>query len=182
MQRTTLLMLILSLAAFGCAKKEEPAALSPAPAEPPAEVPFTSTEEVVAREDIQMAEEQNKTVTADFDMDGLEDLAVVDPRDGHQNEVNIYIQKPEEKQAQPAPSTAPAAPAGGAASLTSPEKGKIQYYKAGVIRQPKDGTVIGLMIRKRKDITDLLVLLQDQTLNNQMLHYLNDGQKFFLDE
>lgn len=180
MQRALLLMLMCCMTVSGCAKKKEAPAAPPAPAEPPAEVPFTSTNEVVVREDIQMADEQNKSVSADFDMDGLEDLAVIDPREGHQNEVNIYIQKPAEAPAAE-PQKPASAPAGGS-GLMSPEKGKIEYYKAGVIRQPKDGTVIGLMIRKRKDITDLLVLLQDQTLNNQMLHYLNDGQKFYLDE
>ncbi|HNR93732.1 MAG TPA: hypothetical protein PKK36_03885 [Kiritimatiellia bacterium] len=173
--QTRFMLMLLVVLAFGCAKKEPAAA--PLPEQPPAEVPFTATNEVVMREEIQIADER-KAVEADFDMDGLDDLAVIDPREGHQNEVNIFIQKPADE-----PSAAPAAAAAASgARLVSPEKGKMVYYRAGVIRQPADGTVIGLMIRKRKDITDLLVLLQDETLNNQMLHYFNDGKKFYLDE
>ena len=175
MQKIFMLVLVVALAA-GCAKKEPPVAAPPATEEPPAEVSFTATNEVVVREDIQIADER-KAVEADFDMDGLDDLAVIDPREGHQNEVNIFIQKPAEEP--PATGTPPEA---AGTQIASQEKGKIAYYHAGVIRQPQSGTVIGLMIRKRKDLTDLLVLLQDETLNNQMLHYFNDGQKFYLDE
>lgn len=174
MQKIFILVLVVALAA-GCAKKEPPAA-PPATEEPPAEVSFTATNEVVVREEIQIADER-KAVEADFDMDGLDDLAVIDPREGHQNEVNIFIQKPAEE-----PAAAETPPGASGVRIASPEKGKIAYYHAGVIRQPQSGTVIGLMIRKRKDLTDLLVLLQDETLNNQMLHYFNDGQKFYLDE
>lgn len=139
--------------AFGCAEKIEP----PKPeAEQPTAFAFTNTDETVVADRIDI--ENKKSVVADFNLDGLDDLAALSEMDNGVNEVAIYIQK----------QTSPSEPAGA----------KKTYYKAATIKRVTEGKIIGIASRRQKNLTDLIVLVSHANQNNEMIHYQNDGMQF----
>jgi len=122
---------------------------------------YTDTSEVVTATEAGFDEDKKTTtkniVRADFNFDGLMDVAIVDDSTGeHHDQVLIYIQK---------------------AIPVDPNADPI-YYKAGAIRQSLEGNIIGLMSRKQGRYTDLTVLIKRENGRNRMILYRNDGQKF----
>ncbi len=122
---------------------------------------YIETNEVATAEEAGFDEEQKTTskniVRADFNFDGLMDVAIVDNNGGSENDqVLIYIQK---------------------AIPLDPTADPI-YYRAGTIRQSLEGDIIGLMSRKQGRFTDLTVLIKRDNGHNRMILYRNDGKQF----
>ncbi|MDI6774302.1 MAG: hypothetical protein QME60_02750 [Verrucomicrobiota bacterium] len=146
-------------------EKSVPSRPAPPPAGEPAETTtettsfaFTNRAETVTADQIK-AEDKTSTVTADFNLDGLSDPAVVDlSEDDTGQQVAIYIQKQPDK-----PEAPPTVPA---------------YYKGGVIRQPTEGKIMGVLTRQREGYTDLILLVSRAADKPEMMHYRNDGLRF----
>lgn len=163
----------------GCFKPAEPEP-EPIPTELPAEIVFGPTSlpppVEIKEETLQTAK---KSVVADFNLDGLDDVAIVeeveeppptgeDPKTGKKPasiapikppEVTVYIKaKPKEN-------------VGAAAQ-------KNLYHKAGVIPSILGRTVKGIMSRKTQKYTDLVILFKEDDGSTEMVHYQNKGSKF----
>lgn len=157
------------LAAAGCSKTPPPPAPPPPPPAPAAPAPvaeaepdtsfgFTNTAEAVSADRIKGAD-RTSSVAADFNRDGLADLAVVEKTENDSGQqVSIYIQKP------PDP--------------TGEKPATTVYYKGGAIRQPPEGKIQGVMTRQRGGYTDLILLVSGAAGKPKMVHYRNDGQQF----
>ena len=134
---------------------------------------FTETNETVSVEEI---EQPKYRVEADFNQDGLLDIAVAI----EDSSVDIYIQKAitEEDAAQATP---PEAAATGVRKMASPKaakRPKTVYYRAGTIDRAMDGDVIGLLSRQGSEYTDLLILVKQDSGGSELIHLVNDGERF----
>jgi len=156
LRRTIVGTFTLLTFAAGCQPPAEPIT-----EEPTRRVAFSNVTQTVAEEDIAPAEQSDR-VEADFNLDGLMDVALMRLKDGAADEVEIYIRVP------PEPSAA------GAAPLVQGNR----YYKAGVIRREKGTKIVGVASRTRGEYTDLVVLISRSSAANEMIHYLNDGSGF----
>ena len=94
-------------------------------------------------------------VRADFNADGLEDVAIIDVSTGA-NQITVYIRK----------------------KVPGNDSDDPVYFEAGSIRRTLEGNIIGLMSRKNGPYTDLIVLLAHPNRPNEMIHYRNDGKQF----
>ena len=153
------LLLALCVALAGCGPPEPPkhevvVAAVAEPETPPGVFPFTSTNQTVSRREIHL-NAQTPSVTADFNHDGLADIAVASESPSGENTITLYVQKP-------------------AASVG----GEAEYYRAGTIPHATDGRIIGLMSRKREEYADLILLVTRSNRANEMLNYYNDGTGF----
>jgi hypothetical protein len=157
--------LTLCLLGFtGC--KKEPAE-EPVKPDGPKPVSFQNTNKVVAAKvaEPDVTDTTVVTATADFNNDGLKDLAVLHKAKGRKNEVDIYIRKK------------PDAPTEGTPSATA----KREYFHAGTIQQGGEGRVMGLMVESRQQFADLILLMEySDRVNREMVHYRNDGKRFIV--
>ena len=137
----------------GCGRKE--------PAEPlPTQFSFTATNVVIPVEELKI-DTNVEIVKADFNRDGVEDIALVESTGTREKNIVIYIRRK-----------------GGQKGLTT-QKLK-EYYKAGMIRRIINGPVVGLGTKKGQDYVDLVILYEDLDKNGsrEMIHYQNDGKTF----
>ena len=161
MKKTLLagLISISVIACVSCSKTEEP---EPEP-EPKEQTvfSFTDTNTIVKAQDIKPVSETS-TVKADFNLDGGEDIAVVDKDEEGKEVVSLYIQTPVRDTA---------------AAKALEDK---SYFRAGAIVPPEGATIRGVMSRRRENYTDLLILYAYDYKDNETIHYRNDGTKFTL--
>ena len=149
--------LVALFALAGCSESVPP----PQPAGLPKEISLKNTDEVVPAKDIS-SKDLAKSVQADFNLDGLKDVALVKQVDPTVNELTIYIKKPEE----------PASTSGG-------QQGSA-YYRTATLRDSLDGKLVGIASRQRDKFTDLIILMAHSNAATEMLHYENDGSRFQL--
>lgn len=145
-----------------CGKKSDEAAQNPPTAKKP--VSFANTNTILKASEAEPAitDTTAKSVTADFNNDGLKDLAVLNQTTGSKNEVEIYIQKKQEP-------------------TTPPVTAEKEYFHAGTIQHEGDGRVIGLMVESQKQLADLVLLMEyPDRVNREMIHYKNNGEQFLL--
>jgi hypothetical protein len=137
----------------GCGRKEPAVQL-------PTAFSFTATNIVVRAEEF-IARPEVEVVKADFNRDGIEDMAVVENSKVREKRIVIYIQRKGEK-----------------AGLAT-ERIK-EYYEAGTIRRVITGPVVGLGTKKSGAHVDLLILYEDPDRggSREMVHYRNDGKNF----
>jgi len=131
----------------GCAKEKPPVPQ-------PTVFAFTNIDETIPEEEINVAE-RTKSVVADFNLDGLKDLAILEHADQGRNEVSIYIRKQDLE--------------GGQATI---------YYKGGAIRRPVEGKIVGIASRVWQKYTDLVLLIAYTNRGDEMVHYRNNGARF----
>lgn len=179
MRRVTVcLKALVPLFVAGCLQVEEPE--EPAlPEELPSQIVFSESNLPAAVElSDEMLQTAKKSVVADFNLDGLEDVAIVEEVDE---------------------GAAPAAPANGGtkqpkvAPLKAPEVtvyirskpkkggsvvGGNLYHKAGVIPSVLGKTVKGIASRKTREYTDLVILFKEDSGTTEMVHYQNKGDRF----
>jgi len=161
MKRFMLASLVVALVCVGCGEGEKVEDVPPPQAPPPAKVfSFTNTTEVATADEIGTVA-SDRSVRADFNLDGLQDLAVIEPDEEGDTHVTIYIRRP--------------MPEGDMSELVS-------YYKGGWIRPSVDGDVIGVMSSRRDRYTDLILLLARADGPNAMVHFHSDGNRFTLAE
>ena len=140
---------VLCLCSCRADRKTEP------PEVPPA-FSFAATNETVEAREIPM-EKSSRFVTADFNMDGLQDLAIIETAEDGDRQVSLYIRK----------------------SVSNGEmKDLISYYKGGAIRLPTADNIIGIMSRRRERFTDLILLMARPGSTNEMIHFHNNGAQF----
>lgn len=135
--------------------------------EPPAPLPktfaFTETNTLVAASEIESIGDEKTALKADFNQDGLSDIAIIRKEGGVQNKVDIYIQK----------KTAPSEDTGGTASTT-----EAIYFKGGTIQRPTEGEITGIASRAEKRVVDIIILVTHSNKPNDWIHYRNDGASF----
>lgn len=152
------MIFLVAVMASGCGKRALDKG-TPAPPAPVTSFEFTSTNKVVTKEDMKIDDER-KIVKADFNMDGLSDLAVIRSDGISTNEVTIYIKKP-------FPAT------------ESSARVKTYYYQAGAVRRPLEGgRITGIASHVGEKAVDLIILVSYTNRPNDMIHYYNDGKRF----
>ncbi|MFC1461798.1 hypothetical protein ACFLQR_04695 [Verrucomicrobiota bacterium] len=161
------LLSITAMVLTGCSKKEEKP--EPVPEEKSNIIEFDNVAETVVKEEIKMDKKQ-RLVEEDFNLDGLDDMAVVQVINEEENEVAIYIRKADEV---PLAAASPQPVSARRAKKQTP--GAEMYYKAGAIRWGSGGKIIGVATRRSKKYTDLLILISGTDGANEMIHYRNDG-------
>jgi len=137
----------------GCGRKEPVVPL-------PTTFSYTATNIVVRAESF-IARPEVEVVKADFNRDGIEDMAVVENSKAREKRVVIYIRRKGQK----------------AGMATERIK---EYYEAGTIRRVISGPVVGLGTKKSGAHIDLLILYEnpDKAGSREMVHYQNDGKSF----
>lgn len=139
---------VTALLAGGCSRDSD------APPPPRAtSFSFENAEETVTADRIR-GDDSAKPIVADFNLDGLDDLAVMEGDGDNQNEIVIYIRKRGESEEHPV------------------------YYRGGSIQRHVDGHIIGVGHNRRGKQTDLLVLVARTNGPNDMVHYFNTGRGF----
>ena len=144
--------ILASALVSGCAGSEEKAEVEP---EDSAVISFTNIFQTVADEELDV-EEEGKTVMADFNMDGLPDMAVVHDTSPTNSEVSIYIRKPD----------------AGREMVDA----MVSYYRVGTIREALGGRIVGIASARREKYTDLILLVNHPERGNEMIQYRNDGE------
>lgn len=155
---TVVAFLGISAVLVSCSDKKSEEAQQPAPL--PKTFSYTDTDAVVKAEEIQTADVEKRSLKADFNLDGLSDLAVIRSEGNSHNEVDIYIQKkPDAETEKDSPIDA-------------------SFFRGGTIKRPDDGKIIGLASRQEKKMVDIILLVAYTNQPNQMIHYRNDGKSF----
>jgi len=124
-------------------------------------VSFTNVEASVSEDVVNQTDDKGR-VEADFNLDGLTDLALMRVRPGAPDEVEILIRQP------------PVVSGDNAAPLVA---GNV-YYRAGVIRREPGTRIVGIASRVRGRFMDLVVLAAREGARNEMIHYVNNGSGF----
>ena len=137
--------------------------------EPPPPLPktfaFTDTNTVIAASEIESPENDKNSLKADFNQDGLSDLAIIKKEGENQNKVDIYIRmKPET-----------AAAAGSESPLASAEA---RYFKGGTIQRPLEGRIIGIASAAEGKVVNIVILVSHTNQPNEWIQYRNDGGSF----
>ncbi len=149
MTRRVIAGLVVVITVCGCPRQAPP---------PPAQIfAFTATNETVAATNIPRVAE-TEYVAADFNLDGLPDLAVIETNAASNPRVTIYVRRPV-----PSPSEM--------SQMAS-------YYRGGEISLEADADIIGLMTRGSERYSDLIVLVKRDREPNEMIHFFNDGVRF----
>lgn len=139
--------------AVGC-KKQEPA---PLPPPDPIKVSITNQSITVTETQIAALQEERPAV-ADFNYDGLKDMAVLQKSGEGGHEVAIYIRTPDDDN-----------------ELSADPN----YFKGGIIKSHWDGKVIGVMSRPRSGMVDLLLLIaRPGSDRNEFIRFQSDGTRF----
>ncbi len=149
-------LIVLSAVLCGCAPPQPAVERGPTHY-----VSFTNVEASVSEDVVNQADDKGR-VEADFNLDGLMDLALMRVRPGAPDEVEILIRRP------------PPVSGDNAAPLVA---GNV-YYRAGVIRREPGTRIVGIASRVRDRFTDLVVLVAREGMRNEMIHYVNDGTGF----
>ena len=131
--------------ATGCRK---PA--TPPPAEPRSYT-FTATNVVVREGEIRRSPRANP-IYADFNRDGLKDVAVLEENTNALTDVVIYIRRPSSTE--------------------------VTYYRGGAISRKLDGKIIGIGSSRRDEHTDLVLVVTRTTGTNEFVHFYNTGGEF----
>ena len=154
-----LMCLVVALICAGCGQNPEDVAAPPSQPPQPRVFAFTNTAEVATAEEIGEVLPA-RSVKADFNLDGLQDLAVVEEGiEEGETQVTIYIRR--------------AVTEGGVSELVS-------YYRGGWIQSATDGDIIGVMSSRRQQYTDLILLVARPDGPNAMVHFHSDGSSFSL--
>jgi hypothetical protein len=124
---------------------------------------FKSTGEVVSVEQIKPKDE-NHVVRADFNRDGILDMAVVREEGANACEVDVFIRKPY-------------------SSGQTAGKPNTLFFKGGVIQRllgtGRIGGIVGSIGEEGSDLTDLILLVVCSNRPNEMIRYRNNGSGFF---
>ena len=144
---------LLLAVSSGCSKKKEVPPPPPVSEEPvfPMKQPFEAVE-TIPLEKLNISD-HTKVVRADFNMDKLEDIALIEEDKTGQSSLSIYLRKK----------------TGGLREL---------YYKAVGIQQDGDYTITALMSRRGEEGTDLIVIINYPDNRKEMVHYRSDGKAF----
>jgi len=142
---------IVVCAGCGGTREEPPPAVKPAATV----FSFTNTVETVSGDEITVAE-KGRLVEADFDLDGLSDLAVVEKDEDGGSRVGIYILR----------------------RGAGPDAQGSLYYRGGWVRPVVAGDIIGVISSRRDGFTDLILLASQSNAPNAMLHFTSDGRSF----
>lgn len=166
MRCITVALILALLLPMGCGKQKKNVAPRRAPLpELPATVSFSATNEIVEAEKI-VVEKTDKSVTADFNLDGLQDVVMIEHTPAGKEQVSIYIRKP-----------SPVAPQDPAAPVFDVKT--VSFFKAGIILPLTNGEIIGLMTHRGKDkYTDILLVVQCEDNRNEIVLYRNEGDQF----
>lgn len=122
---------------------------------------YTSTNVVVNITELQTQENENKTLKADFNLDGLSDMAIISGDHNLQNEVDIYIRTDR-----------------GPEQISGANPKPASFYHGGTIRRPDNGKIIGLMSGAEGRMVNIILLVSYTNRPNDMIHYRNDGASF----
>ena len=134
----------------GCSKAKNPKQEKP----DYSKVSFSNATEVVTASEIKKYR-KTKVVKADFNMDKLEDLAVMHEYGDNATEVSIFLQKPRRTKSD-----------------------DVSYFKAGAIRPGDGGKIVGVASKKTGKYTDLILLVAYSEQENRMICYKNNGTGF----
>ena len=149
-------IILASLILVSCGGKKETEA--PPPPEAQKTFTFTETNSIVTASELEGSENASKTLKADFNLDGLNDLAIIRSQGGAQSEVDIYIQERTDSE-----------------GTEATEK---TFFRGGTIKRHDDGRIIGLVSKSNKQIIDIILLVTYSNRPNEMVHYQNDGTSF----
>lgn len=156
---SVLLFASISVLLTSCSRPEK---LNVTPQEAPKSFSFTQTNAVVAASEIQSEDNDKRSLQGDFNLDGLNDLAIIRAEGEIRNQVDIYIQNKAAEKA--------SGPGQGAAGIT--------FFKGGTITRPSDGSIIGLASKTDNKMVDIIMLISFTNRPNEMIHYKNDGTSF----
>jgi hypothetical protein len=150
------LLLCVTLSTFAlcsCSKEQE---VAPPPEPLPTTFDYTATNAILDAQAVHAAAKSDKTLEADFNLDGLNDLAVIRQNGSRtKNEVDIYIQKkPDEKQDAP------------------------KFYAGGRIVRPDGGRIAALMSKVAGAQVNMLLLISYSNKPPHLIEYINDGKTF----
>ena len=151
------IVLLVSLILVSCGEKQEP--VIPAPPQQQKTFEFTQTNTTVSASELESAENANKALKADFNLDGLNDLAIIRTRGNAQSEVDIYIQQKTD-------------------ATTAQDSGGKSFFRGGTISRPNDGKIIGLVSSANKKMVNIILLITYSNRPNEMIQYQNDGASF----
>ena len=153
MKRSVLLTGVLFVLVCGCAKEPPPAPPEP---EPPRVYKFEPPEENTAPVPAEAIPKvpETRMVRADFNMDNLEDVAVVEEKPNGENSIAIYLQQ------------------------EGMDELKKFYYRAVGIQPQGDCRISAIMSRRGPDHIDLLVILTYLDESKEMVHYRTEGTAF----
>jgi len=141
-----------------CSKKPQSEPLS----ELPKTFAFTETNVVVGAEEIETPDNEGSTLKADFNQDGLSDLAIIKKEGEIQNKVDIYIQQPQQA-------------AGGSAKVS---QAQAKYFKGGTIERPITGRITGIASASNDKLVNIVILVTHSNSPNEWIQYRNDGGSF----
>jgi hypothetical protein len=151
------IVLLVSLILVSCGKKQE--TVIPAPPQQQKTFEFTQTNTIVSASELEGSENANKALKADFNLDGLSDLAIIRTRGNAQSEVDIYIQKKTD-------------------ATTAQDSGEASFFRGGTISRPNDGKISGLVSSANKKMVNIILLITYSNRPNEMIQYQNDGASF----
>jgi hypothetical protein len=152
------LIVTASVLLTSCAEKKTEA---PKPEPLPKTFAFTDTNTVTSAKEIEAADSDKRSLKADFNLDGLNDLAIIKDYGEVKNAVDIYIQKK------------PDAPADNSTPVEEPT-----FFRGGTIKRPADGQIIGLASSEENNMVNIIILVTYTNRQNEMIHYMNDGKSF----
>lgn len=99
--------------------------------------------------------DRSQAVVADFNLDGLNDVALVEAAGNDKNEVTLYMrEKPSEEYPR-----------------------QTVYRRAGTIQAPGNGNIVGVASRRRETHTDLIILFRETGGTTELVHFLNKGDR-----
>ena len=140
----------------GCSRKQEaePSKKEPVSAAPvyPMKPPPEDPEETIPYERLNI-QNNSRVVLADFNMDKLEDIALIEETPRGKSSLAVYLRKKTD----------------GLRKL---------YYKAVGIEQEGDYTISALMSKRTEKGTDLLVIINYPDGRKEMVYYRSDGKAF----
>lgn len=143
----------------GCGAEIEPAQERKDVPRPTEIIEFSAADDAEA---VVLSDDEVRTsaesVVADFNLDGIDDVAIIQEAEGDAKEVVVYIGKKE-----------------------GAKKGRaLTFGMAGSIHSVWNGRIAGIATSRRKKYTDLIILVQREGGPTQMIHYRNSGDKFVL--
>lgn len=127
-------------------------------------VSFTNKADVV-KNPLSTVESRGDAVEADFNLDGIPDLAVLGRNKGVGSFIELFIQKLEEGSAE-------------GAEASGAKQGDGSYYRVGVISEVGDEKITGLLLRKAETFTDLVMIVTPPEGKKRFVHYRNRGDGF----
>lgn len=148
-------IILASLMLVSCGRKKE---TEPPPPATQKIFTFTETNSVITASELEESENADKALKADFNLDGLSDLAIIRSQGQAQSGVDIYIQERTDSE--------------------DTEGAEKRFFRGGTITRHDDGKIIGLVSKANKKIIDIILLVTYSNRPNDMIHYRNDGTSF----